>query len=82
MPTNNKNQAKCWECGLILPENTYPCSCGHEPDLFERIGFDKEICPECQANYRNSICLNGCHLSKKTLDKFNKIFSGIKYNTE
>jgi len=40
--------------------------------LFEEIGFDKELCPTCDSHLKDKICLNACHLSKETQEKFNK----------
>jgi hypothetical protein len=61
MPADDDNNALCWECSSVLPEDG-KCKCGHEADLFERIGFDREKCQHCNANFRNGLCLNGCSL--------------------
>ena len=45
--------------------------------IWEKLGYDAELCPKCKAHYRNGICLNGCHLPKKTLQKFNSIMKKI-----
>lgn len=33
-----------------------------EEDKFDKLGFDKEVCPKCQQRLYNKICLNGCGL--------------------
>jgi hypothetical protein len=61
VPTNENDEVLCWQCKAVLPDDG-KCPCGHEADLFERIGFDPETCLHCKSHLRNGLCLNGCTL--------------------
>ncbi len=39
--------------------------------LWEKLGYEDKICPTCKAHIYDGICLNGCHLSKGTQQRFN-----------
>jgi len=42
--------------------------------IFEQLGYSAELCSRCLAHlYTDGICLNGCHLSRATLERFNKL---------
>jgi len=46
-------------------------------DLFEKLGFDKELCPKCKAHLRNKICLNGCQLSPEGQERLRRMSEDI-----
>jgi len=38
--------------------------------IWEEMGWDAELCPACDAHLRSGICLNACHLSKASQERF------------
>jgi len=48
--------------------------------IFEKLGFDAELCPICGAHLRNGICLNGCHLNPSAKELFRELMEKTKRN--
>ena len=40
------------------------------------VGGDKSTCPRCKAHTRSGICLNACHLSKASQERFARLLRG------
>jgi len=71
---------KCWGCGgeISEEESILSCpKCGREAELMERIGFEKDCCPKCGANLFNGVCLNACHLSKSSVERFSRLLAKL-----
>lgn len=45
--------------------------------LMEQLGFDDKLCPTCNANLKNGICLNACHLSKDARERFARLMNKL-----
>jgi len=45
--------------------------------IFEKLGFDADLCPVCGAHLRNGICLNGCHLNPSAKERFHKLMEKV-----
>ena len=41
--------------------------------IHEELGFDDVLCPTCGAHLRNGICLNACHLTRRSQQRFSDI---------
>lgn len=48
-----------------------------EGSLEQKVGFDNLLCPTCGAHLKDGICLNACHLSKASRDRFNALMKAI-----
>ena len=40
--------------------------------IHEKLGFDNAICPTCGTHLRNGICLNACHLTPRSRQRFSE----------
>lgn len=49
-----------------------------EGSVFEKLGFDKEQCPSCNAHLKGDICLNGCHLGYEAKQRMQKFFMSME----
>lgn len=41
--------------------------------IWEEMGYDDKLCPACGAHLHNGICLNACHLTKRSREKFGQL---------
>lgn len=53
-----------------------------EGSIFEKMGFDAELCPKCNAHLHGGICLNACHLSESQMKRFQLIMEQISRERE
>jgi len=45
--------------------------------IWEELGYSSLLCPTCGAHLHDGICLNACHLTKKSRDRFNQIMEQV-----
>lgn len=68
----------------MLNDEWYAAEKAIDPDfegsISEKFGFDAELCPTCNANLHGGICLNACHLSKKSRQRFSELMAGSSKN--
>lgn len=48
-----------------------------EGSIFQELGYDAELCPTCGAHLHGGICLNTCHLSDETRQRFNVLMAVV-----
>ena len=49
-----------------------------EGSLWQKLGYDSVICPECEAHLRKGICLNACHLSTGARGRLAKLMGDAR----
>lgn len=47
-----------------------------EDSIWDKLGYSRQICPECGSHLRNDICLNTCHLSDTQRQEFRQLIDG------
>lgn len=45
--------------------------------IFEKMGWDAELCPTCNAHLHGGVCLNVCHLSRVSRKRFGKLMGVV-----
>lgn len=48
-----------------------------EGSLEQALGYDPVLCPTCGAHLHGGICLNACHLSDETRQKFVELMNAV-----
>lgn len=46
------------------------CGCENGCGIWKDLGYEAKVCPTCGAHIRNGICLNTCHLSRASQERF------------
>jgi hypothetical protein len=49
------------------PKETDP---NFEGSIWQKMGHDPELCPTCGAHLYDGICLNACHLTRESRERF------------
>ena len=42
----------------------------YKGSIWEKLGYDKELCPRCKTHLHKGICLNACHLTSSSRQRF------------